>query len=136
MKDFSRQMIQRGVRHFVVDLKECEMMDSTFMGALAGVALRLREIGQGEVKAINVNDRNTDLLSNLGLDRLIEVRSSPDNNMQTPEMVPAASTATASKEDILNAHETLVEIDKRNAVRFKDVLDYLRQDLNAEGGEN
>jgi anti-anti-sigma regulatory factor len=42
-------MIRRGHREFVVDLGDCELMDSTFMGTLAGVALRLREIGQGEL---------------------------------------------------------------------------------------
>ena len=54
VKEFVKQMIQRGHRDFVVDLDGCELMDSTFMGTLAGVALRLREIGQGGLRAVNV----------------------------------------------------------------------------------
>ena len=73
LKEFVKQMIQRGYRDFVVDLRDCEQMDSTFMGTLAGVALRLRELGQGGLRTINVNDRNCGLLSSLGLDQLFHV---------------------------------------------------------------
>src|SRR3954447_599569 len=70
LKDFAKEMINRGFREFVVDLKNCPVMDSTFMGTLAGIALRLREIGQGQLRVINLNERNRDLLANLGLDQL------------------------------------------------------------------
>jgi hypothetical protein len=30
------------------------MMDSTFMGTMAGMALRLRELGQGHLRVIHV----------------------------------------------------------------------------------
>ncbi len=41
LKEFARQMLDRGYREFVVDLADCAMMDSTFMGTMASVALRL-----------------------------------------------------------------------------------------------
>jgi two-component sensor histidine kinase len=34
---------------------------------------------------------------------------------------------------ILEAHEALVDANPRNAVRFQDVIEYLRQEI-AEGG--
>jgi len=40
-------MLDRGYREFVVDLADCAMMDSTFMGTMASVALRLKELGHG-----------------------------------------------------------------------------------------
>jgi anti-sigma B factor antagonist len=33
-------MLDHGYREFVVDLADCTMMDSTFMGTMANVALR------------------------------------------------------------------------------------------------
>ena len=45
-KEFARQMVERGYREFVVDLDKCAMLDSTFMGTMAGVALRLKELGR------------------------------------------------------------------------------------------
>ena len=50
LKEFAREMTNRGYREFVLDLKQCPVMDSTFMGTMAGIALRLREIGQGELR--------------------------------------------------------------------------------------
>lgn len=127
-------MIQRGFRDFVVDLQACEQMDSTFMGTLAGVALRLRELGQGALKAINVNERNADLLSNLGLDQLFTVQLAADGIVEpAPEDVrlKEAAKGPAGTEEVFAAHETLAELSPANAVKFKDVLEFLHNELNA-----
>jgi anti-sigma B factor antagonist len=136
LKEFVKQMIQRGFREFVVDLRECEQMDSTFMGTLAGVALRLREIGQGGLRAVNVNERNTGLLSSLGLDQLFTVEPLTEGGADTPddsrlhEAVAKKTGVEEQKKMVLEAHEALVEAESANAVKFKDVLEYMRQELN------
>ena len=137
LKEFVKQMIQRGSREFVVDLQACEVMDSTFMGTLAGVALRLREIGQGTLRVVNANERNGGLLSSLGLDQLFAVEG-PGSVIPVEEPAPnvlheaqaTETDAAAQKQTVLDAHEALAEADADNAVKFKDVLDYLRQELN------
>jgi len=45
LKEFAREMLDQGYREFVVNLADCTMMDSTFMGTMARLALRLRELG-------------------------------------------------------------------------------------------
>ncbi|HET6406803.1 MAG TPA: STAS domain-containing protein [Chthoniobacteraceae bacterium] len=141
LKEFVKQMIQRGFRDFVVDLRECEQMDSTFMGTLAGVALRLREIGQGGLRVVNVNERNTGLLSSLGLDQLFAVEPASFGGAEVPdesrlkEAVPAKTGVEEQKKMVLEAHEALVEAESANAVKFKDVLDYMRQELNVPDTE-
>ncbi len=133
-------MIQRGYRDFVADLRDCELMDSTFMGTLAGVALRLREIGQGGLRAVNVNERNTDLLSNLGLDQIFTVegpgsatRAAPAELREAPAVQPGGEE---QKQTVLEAHEALVEADSANESKFRDVLDFLRQELNVSTSES
>jgi len=135
-------MVQRGYRDFVVDLADCEQMDSTFMGTLAGVALRLREIGQGGLKAVNVNERNAGLLSSLGLDQLFSVEAVAEGPVDVPdetklrEATPVKAGSEAQKQTVLEAHEALAEADSANAVKFRDVLEYLRQELNvSESGK-
>ena len=133
VKEFVKRMIDRGQRNFIVDLGKCELMDSTFMGTLAGIALRLREIGEGGLHAINVNDRNGSLLESLGLDQLFSVDSG-SGNFAPPELKQAAAAGTAdAKNVVLSAHEALVEADAANAVKFKDVIEYLRQELEETG---
>ena len=135
IKEFVRKMMDRGHREFVVDLAGCELMDSTFMGTLASVALRLREIGQGSLKVVNVNARNSALLENLGLDQLFAVESSL-NKIAAPAALRETDVEPAGVESqrdaVLSAHEALVEADVQNAVKFKDVIEYLRQELSQE----
>ncbi len=134
-------MIQRGYRDFVVDLRVCEQMDSTFMGTLAGVALRLRELGQGGLRTINVNDRNAGLLSSLGLDQLFHVEGvapaveGPPEKLELHETTQKKAGHDEQKRFVLEAHEALVEADAANAVKFRDVLDYMRHELNVSDSE-
>jgi hypothetical protein len=41
----------------------------------------------------------------------------------------ASTTPEEQKTAILIAHEALVEADPRNAVRFQDVIEYMRQEI-------
>ena len=135
LKEFSKEMINRGHREFVVDLRNCPLMDSTFMGTLASIGLALRGLGQGELRTINLNERNRDLLMNLGLDQLFTIGGN-DEPMPAAAVVPqmpldgAPADKMTQKQTMLEAHEACVEADGANAAKFKDVIDYLKQDLH------
>jgi anti-anti-sigma regulatory factor len=136
-KEFAQEMVNRGYREFVIDLQNCAMMDSTFMGTMAGVALRLRELGHGHLRVVHCGNRSRDLLSGLGLDQIISIQS---NGSTAPDCQSLGNDAgertTATKEEqaqtMLDAHEALCEAAPENLTRFKDVLDYLKQDLHHE----
>src|SRR4051812_35199921 len=130
-------MVNRGHREFVVDLRNCPVMDSTFMGTLAGIALRLREIGEGNLHVTNRNERNKDLLRNLGLDALFAndlcgIEPNGDEKSASLEACDQKDSI-AQAQTMLEAHEALVEADPENLTKFKDVLEYLKQDLNHSG---
>jgi anti-sigma B factor antagonist len=137
LKEFSKRMLDRGFRSFIVDLNSCSVMDSTFMGTLAGIALRLREFGNGCLVVRNANKRNADLLENLGLNNLFEIESKvPSAKSETSlEAAPLEPTNSMDRSDqatcMIEAHEALVDADPENLARFKDVLEYLKQDLRS-----
>ncbi len=138
LKEFAREMLDRGYREFVVDLADCAMMDSTFMGTMASVALRLRELGQGHLHVIHCGNRSHDLLSGLGLDQIFDIHANGERPPECEELdrSAAAQLREAEKrqqaETMLEAHEALCEAAPENILRFKDVLDFLRQDLHHE----
>ncbi len=125
LKDFSRRMIDGGRRAFVVDLQHCPAMDSTFMGTLAGLALRLREVGGGDLWVVNRNDRNADLLEGLGLDALFSECPAPKMNGGGGDAITHTADKAATREVMREAHEACVEANPENEARFRDVLDYL-----------
>jgi anti-anti-sigma regulatory factor len=141
LKEFARQMLDRGHRNFAIDLAHCPMMDSTFMGTLAGIALRLREEKTGGLRVQNVNERNFELLRNLGLNNLfdIESRSAEETEEQPQSATPLANQNEVSRNDqaacMIEAHEALVDADPENLARFKDVLEYLKQDIRASAAK-
>jgi anti-sigma B factor antagonist len=137
LKEFTREMINRGYREFVVDLETCAMMDSTFMGTMAGVALRLKELGHGHLHVVHCGDRSRDLLTGLGLDQIFSIHANGEAAPQC-EILNGAPTAEPSvqkqqqAQQMLDAHEALCAAAPENFSRFKDVLDYLKQDLQHE----
>ena len=134
LKEFSKEMINRGYREFVVDLRNCPVMDSTFMGTLASVGLGLCGLGQGELRVINLNERNRDLLTNLGLDQLFTIVLDGAPVAVEPAKQEPLAGAPVDKvtqaQTMLEAHEACVEADAANAAKFKDVIEYLKQDLH------
>jgi anti-sigma B factor antagonist len=137
-KEFARKMVERGYRDFVVDLDNCVMLDSTFMGTMAGVALRLKELGQGHLRVVHCGERSHELLSGLGLDQLFSIQKNGSaapqcellKNQAQPESVQEKKVE--QKKEMLDAHEALCQAAPENIPRFKDVLDYLKQDLHEE----
>lgn len=134
LKEFAKEMTNRGYRDFVIDLRKCPVMDSTFMGTMAGVALRLKDLGQGEIRVVNLNERNFDLLGNLGLDQLFTMsRGDDDPSIGVRPIQPLPSGPVDKGEQaqtMLDAHNELVQADPNNAAKFKDVIEYLKQDLH------
>ena len=138
LKEFAQEMVTRGYREFVIDLENCAMMDSTFMGTMAGVALRLKELGHGHLHVVHCGARSQELLSGLGLDQIFSIHSNgsaaPDcQSLGEPAQPTVADEGKKEQaQTMLEAHEALCQASPENFLRFKDVLDYLKQDLHHE----
>lgn len=138
LKQFAQEMVNRGFREFIIDLHDCAAMDSTFMGTMAGVALRLRELGQGHLHVVHCGERSRELLTGLGLDQIFSIHqngaASPECHQLGSERARDAIEREKAEQarTMLEAHEALCEASPENFLRFKDVLDYLKQDLHPE----
>lgn len=130
-----QEKIAEGMRVFVVDLECCPMMDSTFLGTLTGAALSLRESGEGSVNVVNVNPKNHNLLTSLGLDHILEVDQSgtawADERKQACDELTRAGYVASCKEEqrsiCREAHEALAEASPENRSRFMDLLSILQK---------
>ena len=73
VKAFAKEMMRRGHDDFAVDLEDCTGLDEDFMGTLAGVALRLRELGRGKLQLVRCPPELDAQLRNLGLELLFDL---------------------------------------------------------------
>jgi anti-sigma B factor antagonist len=134
-KTLITELKQKGYRYFVLDLSECSLMDSTFLGVLAGFGLKMGLSQQDSERALELlspNARITELLENLGVLHLFKLTQGPLALSECAEAVPH-TPANPTKEELtqasLEAHRTLMEINPGNVARFKDVAQFLAEDL-------
>jgi anti-anti-sigma regulatory factor len=125
LRDFAKEMIHRGAREFIVDLRNCPVM-----GTLAGISLWLRELGEGCLSVVNLNERNAESLCSLGLDQLFNVHVSAINKDGQALPIPLEEDRTARAQTMLEAHEALIKTAPENLPKFKDVIRYLEEELH------
>lgn len=134
LKEFAAKVMDHGNPSFIVDLKHCVGMDSTFMGVLAGISQRQQKENGEKIILCSVSDKLINLMTTLGLSQLVRIQE--DLPEQTPtdvsELDRGNESPLDSAETMLEAHEKLVEIDEENRLRFQDVLDYLREDIQRQ----
>jgi len=126
----------KGFTYFVLDLSECTLMDSTFLGVLAGLGMKLGGRLQGPcepgIELSNTNPRIIELLEDLGVLRLFKISQGP-LTLPGPTQECSLPAADPSKVEVtsacLEAHKTLMEINPGNVARFKDVAQFLAEDL-------
>lgn len=130
------ELVRRGQKHFVFDLTDCVMMDSTFLGVLAGIALNLRdkkETADCQPQLLNANPRISEVLENLGMAHLFKLVNSKG---QLTNAYEPAKTEGASQVEItrtcLQAHRLLMAIQPENVSKFKDVAQFLAEDLQRQ----
>lgn len=130
------ELKSKGYPYLVVELSECALMDSTFLGVLAEFGLKaMPKDGECESNAIelrNANERLLELLENLGVLHLFKTAQ---GTMMAMDMIETSSPSPCnpSREELtrasLEAHQRLMEINPDNIARFKDVTKFLSEDL-------
>jgi len=135
-KSLLDQLLLRGYTCFILDLTECVLMDSTFLGVLAGFGLKLNSPQTDKIdrtiQLFNPNGRISELLENLGVLHLFKVT---EGNVKAPDGATTkdVQTTNATREEVtrtcLEAHKTLMDINPDNVGRFKDVTAFLADDL-------
>lgn len=128
---------QKGFKHFIIEAGECVLMDSTFLGVLSGFGMKLNSNGISAGDGIELHNptaRVIELLDNLGASHLFRTSNGP---LQLPEeMKPCTpQTTNPTHEEItrtsLEAHQALMAMNPENVARFKDVAQFLAEDLKS-----
>lgn len=135
-KSLVTELQAKGFKFFVLELSECPIMDSTFLGVLAGFGLKMNDMaacrGGPPIELLNPSERVIELLDTLGVLYLFQVSEGEVD----PKLIASAQAhqnVSASRLDVtracLEAHTVLMEINPKNAEKFKDVAAFLAEDL-------
>ncbi|MEI8042674.1 MAG: STAS domain-containing protein [Verrucomicrobiota bacterium] len=143
-KTLIQELMRRNCLCFVLDLSECVLMDSTFLGVLTGFGLKLSggdaNQSQQGIELLNPSPRIIELLDTLGVlhfFRIAQGNFSPPADSQPVECAPSIPSRTELNITSLEAHQTLMDVNPANIAKFKDVAQFLAEGLrnSKQGGE-
>ncbi|MFO7536401.1 MAG: STAS domain-containing protein [Kiritimatiellia bacterium] len=135
LKKFGTTAIEAGCRLLLLDMQDCIGMDSTFMGVIGGLAVRLRKELNGELAMVNLSVKNRALLATLGLDKCVRTDGAEAemeaflSGRELSRLETAPIDRDVTTQTMLDAHNELVSISSDNLAKFKDVIAYLQDEM-------
>jgi anti-sigma B factor antagonist len=145
-----KQVIQslrnKGHLRFVLDLTDCRLMDSTFLGVLARLgidaAVPVDDAPRVVFDLLNPNRRVQELLDTLGVREYFKYVQGQGDNLQCLEPMALPEPRNLKEPDCselartsLEAHEALMKVNPNNVAKFQDVAKYLAEELQGSGGK-
>ena len=125
LKNFCTQMLDEKVSKIVLEMKKCSGMDSTFMGILTMISLRARKQNV-TVELTNINEANKNNLFSHGLKKMFTYCDN-NNFEQTWNMLNSDNISQDQhQENVLNAHQTLIDVHEDNRKEFQDIVTFLK----------
>ena len=133
LSHFFDYMLKQGKRYFSIDFEDCLVVDSTFLGILAGLAIELRQREpRGICRVFHLSPRNLDLMRHVGLHKMLEIEEVVPGQSLSGKSVGQGLVTSGDvpkshlREVIRSAHENLIRVDEQNKKRFQDVVSFLK----------
>lgn len=129
MDDFFQHMFEDP--QFVsvwVDLCDVEGIDSTTLGLLAKLALKVKDKFGFKPAIYSCDPGINRLLNSMGFHRLFELHQESCNNPEHIAEIPGVKSSEDSvKQKVIEAHRVLMGMSDENRDRFKDLLTVLER---------
>ncbi len=129
LRDYCEKLTGRETVYF--SMAECAGVDSTFMGVMAMLALKAKR-QNCSIHLAGADSKIKSLLSGIGILKLfVQHERIPDELKGGPAspLQDAGRSEADRAKTVLDAHETLVEADGKNAEVFRQVIDFAREDV-------
>ena len=124
------------LKSIVIDLTETIGIDSTSLGLLAKISLRSQESLNLLPTIVSTNDDITRILSSMGFERVFLIVGESDVCCDQMGELPTSVVGEAELRDqVLEAHRVLMELNESNELKFKDLVEALEKE-KSECAEN
>jgi anti-anti-sigma factor len=124
---------------YVMDLCQCDSLDSTYMGVMASMGMHQSSCGKGRLTVVNASDVTERQLNILGLNHILDIHKRgpaseyPPTDVDGFSKVEAPETSRyASIVHMIESHQALVDAHTGNEVKFRNVMAALANSLQRE----
>lgn len=131
LKEFLRHLMAKGFKDFVLCLEDCPYMDSTFLGVIVGISLRLKENFGSKLKLTGINKYNLNLIKALEVIHLFD--ASPKKTSFTAKRKTLEKKKDVSilqkAQHIKKAHYNLMKVSPVCQMQFIDIQELLSKEI-------
>jgi anti-anti-sigma factor len=121
-----------GIRGIVIDLRQTTGIDSTSLGLLAKISLRCQDQLTVLPTIVSTNPDITRLLFNTGFDKLFVIDDDASRCCDDVAELPAQIVSDiVLRDQVIDAHRTLMNLNDTNLVAFKELVEALQQEQDA-----
>lgn len=115
-------------KKYCIMFEECTSLDSTCLGILAGLLLKLKKI-EGVCFFCGLKPRQLECIKIVGLDKLAHIinKMNTETSDEVLTQIDNTNQTTLNSKLILEAHKFLMEINAQNKINFKDVVSLLEE---------
>lgn len=127
LREFVETEIAASSAHLYFDLSDAESVDSTFTGFLLSLARQAGGPQGGGVHLFRPSDKVREALATMHVLRFFDVRAEelrPPGKWRT--LAASPGTVERAADEVIEAHERLIEADDRNAETFEGVVNTFR----------
>ena len=129
LRELAKKLAAEPFGGLKIDLEECTWMDSTFMGMLAMLGLNAKKKNV-PAEIWNASEQNEKLLLGLGLKKVFAFQSGEFGDASGTAAASNAATAESNARNVLDAHQTLMDIDEGNVQKFEKVVEFVKKDID------
>ncbi len=129
---------QQNVVGAIVDMTQTTFIDSTVLGILAKLGLKLKQVHQIQALMLSTNPDITTLANSMGLGQVFVILNyCGDPSVCTLALMEEHITHSAMLTTVLDAHKTLMELNKSNENMFEPLVKQLQKEQdNLEQASN
>ena len=123
---------QQNVIGAIVDLTQTTFIDSTVLGILAKLGLKLKQAHQIQAVMLSTNPDITTLANSMGLGQVFVILNySGDPNVCTKTLIDDNVNHSTMLCTVLDAHKTLMNLNKNNQNMFEPLVKQLEKQQDA-----
>ena len=127
-KLLSRIEQQSNVTGAIVDLTQTTFIDSTVLGILAKLGLKLKQVHHIQAVMLSTNPDITTLANSMGLGQVFVILNyCGDPNVCTLALLDEHITHNVMLSTVLDAHRTLMKLNENNKNMFKTLVKQLEK---------
>ena len=113
----------------LIDLTETRGIDSTTLGLLAKMAIKLKKMFDVQPTIVSTNANITRILQSMNFGAVTQIVSEPlARSAAFGELTQLEDSEARIRQRVIEAHQTLMELSEDNRLQFQDLVSVLKKE--------